>query len=232
MGIGFKARPCENLIMKLLLTSEGISNPSIAKALAELLGKPFKESRVTYIPTAANGEKGDKGWVEININIIRNLGFLSFDVVDISSVSKDTWRFSFKRADVLVFGGGNVEYLLDWLEKSGVKAALPDLLRTKVYMGISAGSMVTAQIISLTDTDSLYYEKSGHKTSRKGLGFVDFEIRPHLNTSSFPHVELDNLEKLATENPTPFYALDDNSAIKVDGDTVTVVSEGTWKKFN
>ena len=41
-----------------------------------------------------------------------------------------------------------------------------------------------------------------------------------------------HLEKIADENPTSFYALDDSSAVKVDGDIVSVVSEGEWKKFN
>ena len=218
--------------MKLLLTSEGITNPSIAKALLELLGKPFEKSCVTYIPTAANGEEGDKGWVNVNMDAIRDLGFLSFDVIDISIESKAVWLPSFQKADVLVFGGGNVEYLLDWLETSGAKKVLPDLCKTRVYMGLSAGSMVAAKTISLSQTDMLYYEKTGKLEKRNGLGFVDFEIRPHLNSPDFPKVRLDYLGKLARQTPTTFYALDDASAIKVDGANISVVSEGKWKKFN
>ncbi len=218
--------------MKLLLTSEGITNPSIAKVLLELLGKPIEKSCVAYIPTAANGEEGDKGWVNVNMDAIRKFDPLSFDVIDISIEPKTVWLPSFEQTDLLVFGGGNVEYLLDWLEKSGVKAVLPDLLKTRVYMGLSAGSMVAAKTISLSQTGILYYEKTGTLQKREGLAFVDFEIRPHLNSPDFPKVRLDYLEQLAKETPTTFYALDDASAVKVDGDTVSVVSEGTWKKFN
>src|SRR5205823_878465 len=39
-------------IMKLLLTSSGISNDSIRNALVESLGKPIAESSALYIPTA------------------------------------------------------------------------------------------------------------------------------------------------------------------------------------
>lgn len=46
--------------VKLFLTSSGITNKSIEKALLKLLGKPFKDSHLTFIPTAANVEKGDK----------------------------------------------------------------------------------------------------------------------------------------------------------------------------
>ena len=38
--------------MKLLLTSSGITNPSILNALVDLLGKPIAESSALIIPTA------------------------------------------------------------------------------------------------------------------------------------------------------------------------------------
>ena len=38
--------------MKLLLTSSGITNPSIEGALVELLGKPVEESSALVVPTA------------------------------------------------------------------------------------------------------------------------------------------------------------------------------------
>src|SRR5689334_12465473 len=41
--------------MKLLLTSGGITNPSIEKALVELLRKPIAESNALCVPAAAYG---------------------------------------------------------------------------------------------------------------------------------------------------------------------------------
>ena len=41
--------------MKLLLTSAGIRNPSIEKALVDLLGKPISEASALCIPTAMYG---------------------------------------------------------------------------------------------------------------------------------------------------------------------------------
>ena len=38
--------------MRLLLTSAGISNPSIHDALVDLLGKPIAGSNALFIPTA------------------------------------------------------------------------------------------------------------------------------------------------------------------------------------
>jgi dipeptidase E len=41
--------------MKLLLTSGGVTNPSIRDALIDLLGKPIAESTALCIPTAQWG---------------------------------------------------------------------------------------------------------------------------------------------------------------------------------
>lgn len=218
--------------MKLLLTSEGITNQSIANALLKLLGKPFERSRAVHIPTAANGETGDKSWIQKQAEGIRKLGFSSVEVMDISIVSKKQWFPVFEKADMLSFGGGSVEYLLIWMEKSGLKKVIPDLLETRMYMGISAGSMAAAKTVSLSSSGIIYYEKIGKFENINGLGLVDFEIRPHLNDSYFTKCNLEYLGKLAQKSNVPFYALDDNSAVVVDGDSVSVVSEGEWKKFN
>jgi dipeptidase E len=218
--------------MKLLLTSNGIANASIKNVLADLLGKPFEKSSITFIPTAANIEVGDKKFVVNDMNNLLTLGFETFDIMDISAVGKEYWLPSFEKADLLVFGGGNDKYLLDWLEKSGVKEELPRLLKDKVYMGISAGSIAAAKHVSLSSIGILYYERNQKFENREGLGLVDFEIRPHLNSEWFPKVRLDYLEKLSSESHIPFYAIDDASAVSVDGESVSIASEGNWKKFN
>ncbi|OGH15921.1 MAG: hypothetical protein A3C30_03735 [Candidatus Levybacteria bacterium RIFCSPHIGHO2_02_FULL_40_18] len=218
--------------MKLLLTSSGKTNKSIENALLELLGKPFEKANLTFIPTAANVDEGNKAWLVDDMNNFRKLNFALFDSIDISAVPKGIWLPSFKKADVLVFGGGDTYYLLNWIKNSGLAKILPELLKTKVYVGISAGSMVTAKNISLATAGILYYEKYGKFKDRKGLSLVDFEVRPHLNSEWFPKVRLPYLKKLAEKIPYSFYAIDDNTAIKVVDNKVTVISEGEWKKFN
>lgn len=218
--------------MKLLLTSSGKTNKTIEKALLDLLGKPFEKAHLTFVPTAANVEKGDKTWLVDDMNNFRQMNFSSFDIIDISAVPKNIWLPSFKKADVLVFGGGNVYHLLKWIKKSGLEKVLPELLKTKVYVGISAGSMVTAKNISLSTGGILYYEKTGGFKNKNGLGLVDFELRPHLNSKWFPKVRLPYLKKLSEKIPYSFYAIDDDTAIKVVDGKISVVSEGEWKKFD
>lgn len=215
--------------MKLLLTSEGFTNQSISNALLELAGKPFSELNLAYIPTASNVEEGDKSWVIDHMIAYKKLGFKSIDIVDISALSKDLWLPRLQAADVFLFEGGNTFHLMHWLEKSGLKELLPGMLKTKIYMGISAGVMVTSKKNSFS---KLYYEGEYVHESENGLGLVDFQIAPHLNCSYFSKVNLENLGKIAKEFPETFYALDDNSAIKVEDEKIEIISEGVWKKFN
>lgn len=218
--------------MKLLLTSAGITNKTLKKALQELLSKPFTSSTLVFIPTAANGEVGDKSWLINDLYAFKTLGFSSIEIIDIAAVQKDVWLPRLERAEIIVFGGGNVGYLAEWLKKSGLEKELPALLQTKIYVGISAGSMVTAPQVSLSSASILYYEETGKLKVIDGLGLVDFELWPHLNSDWFPKVRLPYLESLASNVKGPFYAIDDNSAIEVVDGKVTVITEGVWKKFN
>lgn len=218
--------------MKLLLTSSGLTNKSIKKTLLELLGKPFEKSHLVFVPTAANPEEGDKSWLIDDLHNFRKLQFASIDIIDIAAIPKAKWLARFKKADILVFGGGDTNYLLDHIRKSGLEEILKSLLKTKIYVGISAGSMVTARNVSLSIAGILYYEKTGGFKNKTGLGFVDFELRPHLNSNWFPKVKLAYLKKLAEKVPYSFYAIDDDTALKVINGEVSVISEGDWKKFN
>ncbi|MDB4977998.1 MAG: peptidase dipeptidase [Candidatus Peribacteria bacterium] len=218
--------------MKFLLTSGGITNQTIAKALEELLAKPKAESVVAFIPTAANVEEGDKNWLITDLYNVNKLGYKYVDIVDISAVSEDIWKRRLENADVLFFGGGNTFHLMYWLQRSGLANVLPDLLKTRIYAGISAGSMVTGNSISLSQSEKLYYEDLGKYTNETGLGFVEFSFRPHLNSPHFPNVNTTVLQQHAKELLGPIYALDDQMALKIIDGKIEAIGEGEYLVFN
>lgn len=220
--------------MKLLLTSAGLSNRSIAKALLDLAGKPFAQLKLAFVPTAANVEAGDKGWFIDDLNNCQKLGFAQIDIVDISAIPEAMWKLRLEEADILFFEGGNDFHLIYWLNKSGLKAMLPEMLKTKIYVGLSAGSMVAAQNMSITHSKKIYYGDASEQkyNDETGLGFVAFQIRPHFNSPDFPKANAKYLAEMAKEIPEPIYALDDNSALKVVDGEVEIISEGEWKRFN
>lgn len=219
--------------MKLLLTSNGLSNQSIANALFELVGKVASDTHIAFIPTAMNVATGSKEWFIDDLSNIKKQEPKFIDIVDISALPKDVWLPRLEEADVLFFSGGNSFHLMRWIDESGLITLLPELLKTRVWAGISAGSMVTNPTLALSSKDKqIYYEeKFGYKMD-KALGFVNFYTRPHYNSPDFPQANKKYLEDMAKDFSDTIYALDDNSAVKIIDDKVEVVSEGEYLILN
>ncbi len=219
--------------MKLLLTSAGISNPSIRNALVGLLGKPIAEASALFVPTAiyALPNGGDISRRVICGSLgdpFCELGWKSLGVLELTalpSIKKEIWVSMLMETDALLVGGGDCQYLCYWMHQSGLTELLPSLLRKTVYVGLSAGSMVMTRFGTTYGNHTLPIE------SDKCLGLVDFAIHPHLDYEAFPDNSLANLEKLAATIPMPSYAIDDQTAIKVTDGEVEVVTEGKWKQF-
>ena len=219
--------------MKLLLTSNGLSNQSIANALLELTGKPASETVVVFIPTAMNVASGNKDWFINDLNNIKKQGFKFIDIVDISALPKEVWLPKIENGDVLFFSGGNNHHLMSWLKESGLSGLLPDLLQTRVYAGISAGSMVTNPSIAHSSDDKKeYYKKQFGYDSDAALNLVDFYIYPHFNSAKHSNSSEKNLKIMAEKTQATVYGLDDESALKVVDGAVTVVTEGKYLKLS
>ena len=99
--------------MKLLLTSGGVSNPSIRDALLELLDKPIGECDALYIPTAIYGIPGlaKNAWravAGVAQTPLVELGWKSVGVLELTalpSMEGDGWADEVAAADVLLVGG-------------------------------------------------------------------------------------------------------------------------------
>ncbi len=219
--------------MKLLLTSAGLKNKTLAKALLDMVGKPASEINIAFIPTAVNVTKGDKGWFIDNLYELRQQNYRFIDIVDISALPKWNWQPRLEAADVLFFSGGTTPPLIYWMEKSGLKEMLPELLKTRLYVGVSAGSIATSPTLALSNKEKglWYKEKFGYE-AKEGLGYINFFIRPHLNTAKQPHTSKEALEKIAKEIPQTIYGIDDQMAIKVVDGKMEVIGEGEYVVFN
>jgi len=218
--------------MKLLLTSSGITNKSIAKALFELVGKKPKDTSLVFIPTASNVEIGDKTWLIDDLNNLKKLKLKSIDIADIAALDKKVIREKFNKADVLFFEGGNSYYLMEWINKTGLNKLLPELLKNKVYVGVSAGSMITSKDLNLKVSQKIYEEDLDRKKELKGLNFVDFYVLPHLNSHWFKNVKKGLIEKEIKNIKETVYAIDDNSALKINNNEIEIISEGKYLIFN
>lgn len=218
--------------MKLLLTSGGVSNPSIRDTLVELLGKPIEESTALCIPTAMYGHPrvgpGIRAWQFISgasENPMVDLGWKSVGVLELTalpSLDEERWVPLVKEVDALLVGGGDVLYLCHWMRESGVVDLISSLTET-VWVGLSAGSMVMTPVVG---EDFIQWRPPSGDTST--LGLVDFSICPHLAADGKPGNSMAEAEEWAATIPNAAYALDDQTAISVVDGKVDFVSEGHW----
>ena len=218
--------------MRLLLTSGGVTNPSIRSALEDLLGKPVAESRALLIPTAQWGHPLC-GPESVSRSVAAGPGSQSFaglgwgslgvlELTALPSVGADRWVPWVREADVLLVDGGDAAYLCHWMRESGLAGVLPSLEDT-VWIGVSAGSMVLTPRVG----DSFVEWPSA--TDDRTLGVVGFSVFPHLN--AFPENTMAQAERWAEGLGVPSYAIDEQTAIRVVGGAVEVVSEGEWRRF-
>ncbi len=219
--------------MKLLLTSNGLSNQSIANALFDLVAKPASETSIAFIPTAMNVSDGDKDWFIDDLANIKKQDVKLIDIVDISALPREVWQPRLEAADVLFFSGGNTSHLMRWIKESGLEELLPDMLKTKVWAGISAGSMVTNPTLAFSSKDKkIYYEETFGYKNDEGLEYVDFYVRPHYNSPHFSHLNKEYLTELSKEVSATVYAIDDMSALKVIDGKVEIITEGEYIILN
>jgi dipeptidase E len=243
--------------MKLLLTSAGISNASIHKALVDLLGKPIAECTALCIPTGIYPFPGGpyQAYKFISgsaASPVCELGWKSLGVLELTalpSINTEYWAAVVHEADALLVWGGDVLYLRHWMRQSGLADLFPSLRPEMVYVGVSAGSMVVTAHIGETYTnhrppsesdimseDIVLPTPDGRPINvclavAPGIGLADFSLIPHVDHDRFPENSLANVERWSPKVPAPMYAIDDQTAIKVADGAIEVVSEGRWKLF-
>lgn len=232
--------------MKLLLTSAGIANDTIRAALVDLLGKPVEECSAVAVPTAVYALPGGPGDSWQMLNHFADLGWKEFGVLELTalpSVEQDHWLPALESADAILVGGGNSGYLSYWFQRSGLAERLPGLVAAgAVYVGVSAGSMVVTPGFNIDrerlERTGVYYDDEYDEAaplgagSDRGIGLVDFVVRPHLDADYFPGATMEMMERAAAKVGMPLYAFDDDTAIAVVDGRVQVVSEGRWRLLN
>lgn len=218
--------------MKLLLTSGGLTNKTIEDALFDLIGKKPEDTTLCFIPTAATIEVGDKDWLINDLKSIDKQGFKSVSIVDISAVPEKVWKPQMDEADILFFSGGNTYHLMKWINKSGLVKLLPEYMKTKVWVGISAGSMVTNPDLTAKISQAIYDEDFDKSYEVSGLNYVNFYFLPHLNSPFFPNLVEEKIKKLAETTTRKMYVLDDQGALKIVDGKVEVVTEGKYLEYN
>jgi dipeptidase E len=207
--------------MKLLLCSEGFNTEEIAQKCVELVGKPKESINVAIINEAYAVEENNLWWVlralsRAKDNFGGNLELVNLLALDLEEVKK-----RIEKADVMYVLGGHTDYLMSVFEKTGFAKLLPELLKTKVYVGSSAGSMVLGRRLSDYAYLKMYKETNPYGI-KKYLELVDFSIMPHIDSPHFPNRK-ESLTAAIADHAGVVYGLRDDSAVVVNGDRVYTI---------
>ena len=157
------------------------------------------------------------------------LGWKSVGILELAalpSIGDDRWVAWVREADVLLVNGGDPLYLSYWMRESGLADLLP-ALDDKVYVGLSAGTMVMSPRIG---EDFVHWRAPG--AGDETIGLVPFAIFPHLDHPMLPENTMADAERWAAGMSMPCYAIDDETGIRVVDGKVEVISEGSWRLFS
>jgi len=213
--------------MKLLLTSGGIHESFKADFLALLPRKPINQISVSYIITAAFGEKGDiSSWVNIAKEDLKKLGISDIEDLDIRNKTGDELYSILSKKDVILVNGGNTFYLLKYVRESGFDKIIKKLINIgKVYIGVSAGSYLACPSIEQT------YWKRRHEnpgiTDLTGLNLVPFLIVAHFS-EYFRKI----IEESVRTTSYQTVGLYDTQAILIKDNSIKVIGKGKREFYN
>src|SRR3989344_1967749 len=167
--------------MKLLLTSEGLTTPAKKEEFLKLVGKPPSQVSVAFIPTAAIPHD-DNSWIQINKQPLTELSIKIVDEVDLKEYENASEKLyaKLKTYDVIWVNGGNTLFLLYWVKKSGLDHVIKKLLdEGKVYIGVSAGSMLACPTVEVATWKDIDYPTVVQLENNNALDLVDFFIFVH-----------------------------------------------------
>lgn len=200
----------------------------VARDIAGKVDRITKNKRLIFIPTAAEAEKGDLSWLDVDREALKHAGFL---IEDYSITEKNQKEIEKKLdgAGSVCVGGGNTFYLLSQARKSGfIQIAKKLVANGLVYMGSSAGSLLAGPNIETSLDDP---KAAPDLTGYTGLNLTDVSVRPHWGSEYFATQypqEIDRLYNLKEK----IILLRDNQYLHVKDDwyqVVTVPDEDTGK---
>ena len=160
--------------MKIVLTSCGIINPEIKADFYALLNKKPEELKLLYITTAADGEDGDKSWVDEEYETILDLGIKEENIVEYKIGESEANLTDYDAIYVL---GGNSFYLAKKVYASGFEEQLREALAAGViYVGSSAGAILAGKTL---EPAAVYGDERVDDVDYPCLGLVDAAVLPH-----------------------------------------------------
>lgn len=208
----------------LLLTSGGMAQ--MKDEIMKLLQKPAYDVTVAFITTAAKPEE-NINYVKRDWDIMKDeLGF-NVEEVDIEGKTEAQVEKELQFKDIIFVEGGNTFYLLKAMRACNFEKTIRKILETgTVYIGASAGSIITGKTIQPADRFGTGKKDHFGVKDLRGLNLVPFDIVPHFDSRP----EMAEIIKQKIPDPKKraedLRILTDDQGILVQGNEVSLIGEG------
>jgi len=198
--------------MKLFLASAIHQTLPLLKKMVPDVG-----TKVLFIENAADNHE-DKWFVDIDRKAFVEQGY-QLTKVDLRETSLDQLNSFIEDADIMHVCGGSVYYLASLIRGKGltetIKSAIID--EKIIYTGTSAGSIIVSGNIKPFSYDQEEAPYLNKVPDNQALGFIDFSIMPHINTTDFVEENKKVVENMPQDLESVFF-ITDSQAIWVDND--------------
>lgn len=175
--------------MKLFLTSSGLSNENENDFL-NLLGCNPKGLRVAFITTAMNPEPKEvrEKYIPEDAADLEHLGMI-VTYIDLENIDQDNILSVFLPFDVIYVYGGNTFYLMHYANKSGFTKYIKTIIQNKIYVGVSAGSIITGPNIEIAQWGRNSDRNIVDLKNMDGLKLQINSIMPHWNGNKYTEAQ-------------------------------------------
>ena len=199
---------------KLLLTATGLANQNIKNQFLQIIDKPISQVKIIFVPTASRSEEELK-YVDESKKELLDLG-ISENNIKTLNLDKPVSFQDVEGFDVIYVCGGNTFYLLKKVRETGFDKVIIEFAKTdKLYLGVSAGSILVNPDISTAGTGLEPDENDVGLIDLTGLNLTDVLVSPHYCEEE--KLIIDEFKKKSQYKVIP---LTDNQALLIiDGET-------------
>jgi len=193
--------------MTLYLTSNGLENEYVAERFKKVILKK-DISNVSFLIISVQDDDSDAFYLQKTKDELHKIGAVDIDVFTLG----DKPFIPTKEYDVIYVCGGNTFVYLDRIKKTGLDKFIIDSVKSNrsIYVGVSAGSIVTGPDISIASWGSEGDSNDINLNDLKGLGLTNIVISPHYRNEL--KSELDEFKKL---HDYQIYELTDEQAVRL-----------------
>jgi dipeptidase E len=202
-------------MLNMFLTS---SFKDVVDLFREFVVDDLKGKSLSFIPTASIPEEITH-YIHTAKEAFAKLGVV-VEELDISAAPLQEIKEKLERNDYIYVSGGNTFYLLQELQKSGADKIITEQVHSgKLYIGESAGSIITSPDIEYVK----FMDDIGKATTLKsfeGLNFINVYPVPHYNNEPFKDAASDLMAHYNSKlNLVP---ISNTQVIQVEKDKIVV----------